>query len=106
MAISALYAAVWDTSARPTWQARHGLTAAQYQSTFDQLTSAGYRLRMVSGYAPDSEDLYAALWDKSAGPAWQAAACSRIRTGIAGFVYQFHLISVKHVIFRAVLATC
>ncbi len=72
MVISALYAAVWDTSSGPAWQARHGLTASQYQAAFNQLASQGYRLRMVSGYAPDGEDLYAALWDQSTGPAWQA----------------------------------
>ena len=36
------YAALWmkNTSA-PAWQARHGLTAAQYQQTFDQMNAQG-----------------------------------------------------------------
>jgi hypothetical protein len=82
MPISALYAAVWDTSSGPAWQARHGLTADQYQSTFNQLTAEGYRLRMVSGYAVGGQDLYAALWDADESVAWQA------RHGLTADQYQ------------------
>lgn len=32
------------------WQARHGLTAADHQAAFDQLTARGYRLLKISGY--------------------------------------------------------
>ncbi|MCG6137979.1 MAG: hypothetical protein MET45_25645 [Nostoc sp. LLA-1] len=46
----ARYAAIWDKSNSRTWVARHGLTSAQYQSTFDQLVKQGYRLVDVSGY--------------------------------------------------------
>ncbi|MEH2020860.1 MAG: hypothetical protein V7K74_25635, partial [Nostoc sp.] len=31
------YAAIWVKSGGPAWQARHGLTSAQYQATFDKL---------------------------------------------------------------------
>ena len=72
MALHDLYAAVWDKSSGPAWQARHRMSASAYQSTFDTLLQQGYRLRMVSGYAPDGEDLYAALWEQASGPAWQA----------------------------------
>ena len=41
------------------WQARHGLNAAQYQSTFNQLMQQGYRLRDISGYTVQGQDLYA-----------------------------------------------
>ena len=44
------YAAIFEQGEAPLWQARHGLTAAQYQQTFDQLVSQGYRLQRVSGY--------------------------------------------------------
>jgi hypothetical protein len=54
------------------WQAHHRMTADQYQAIFNQLTSQGYRLTWVSTYAVSGEDFYAAIWDKSAGPAWQA----------------------------------
>ena len=67
-----LYAAIWDQSGGPAWQARHGLTATQYQATFNQLVGEGYRLQFVSGYGVGGQDLYAAFWDQSGGPAWQA----------------------------------
>ena len=38
------------------WQARHGLTPAQYQSTFDDLSKQGYRLKTVSGYVSGGSD--------------------------------------------------
>ena len=43
------------------WQARHGLTLAQYQSTFDQLVAQGYRLELVSGYSAAGQDRIADL---------------------------------------------
>jgi hypothetical protein len=46
----ARYAAIWDKSNSPAWVARHGLTSAHYQATFDQLVKQGYRLVDVSGY--------------------------------------------------------
>ncbi|WP_139488400.1 serine hydrolase [Brevibacillus dissolubilis] len=54
------------------WQARHGLTAAQYQATFNSLVSQGYRLIDVSGYGVGGVDRYDAVWEQSPGPAWQA----------------------------------
>ena len=40
------------------WAARHGLTPAQYQASFNEMTQQGYRLVSVSGYVsspfPDS----------------------------------------------------
>src|SRR5262249_667607 len=47
-----LYAALWvKTASPPAWQARHGLTAADYQTTFDQLAAQGYHPVLVNGYA-------------------------------------------------------
>jgi len=48
----------------PAWQARHGLTPAQYQTTFDQLVAEGYRLEVVSGYSVGGQDDIAAIWTK------------------------------------------
>ncbi|AFY34989.1 hypothetical protein [Calothrix sp. PCC 7507] len=45
------YAAIWDKSNSPAWVARHGLTSAQYQATFDQLVGQGYTPVDVSGYS-------------------------------------------------------
>lgn len=66
------FAAIWEKSSGPAWVARHNLTSAQYQSVFNDLVKKGYRLRYVSGYTAGGQDLYAAIWDKSSGPAWVA----------------------------------
>jgi len=60
----ARYAAIWEKSTGPVWMARHGLTAAQYQQTFNDLGKQGFRLVHVAGYSVGSQDLYAALWQK------------------------------------------
>jgi CubicO group peptidase (beta-lactamase class C family) len=54
------------------WVARHGMTSAQYQAEFNTLVGQGYRLVDVSGYDVGGQARYAAIWDKSAGPAWAA----------------------------------
>jgi len=48
----------------PAWQARHGLTSAQYQATFDQLVGEGYRLELFNGYSVAGQDRFAAIWTK------------------------------------------
>jgi DNA-binding winged helix-turn-helix (wHTH) protein len=77
-----LYAAIWEKSEGPAWQARHGMTSSQYQQEFNTLTQQGYRLVDVSGYNIGNQDLYAAIWEKSTGPEWQA------RHGMTSAEYQ------------------
>jgi hypothetical protein len=67
-----LFAAVWEQGGGPAFQARHNLTAAQYQQTFDQLVGQGFRPRALSGYAVAGEPRFAALWEQGGGPAFQA----------------------------------
>jgi hypothetical protein len=60
-----LYAAIFrQIPGVPAWQARHGLTSAQYQATFDQLVGEGYRLELVNGYSVAGQDRFAAIWTK------------------------------------------
>ncbi|GAB1318292.1 Beta-lactamase [Madurella fahalii] len=97
---AARYAAVWDKSASSAWQARHGMTAAQYQSTFDNLLSQGYRLRLVNGYAVGNSARFAAIWDKSAAPgAWIARhgmTAAQYQTNFNNFVGQgYRLVHVS-----------
>jgi hypothetical protein len=54
------------------WQARHNLTPAQFQSTFDELFKQGYRLKQISGYESGGSERYAGLWVKDGGPAFYA----------------------------------
>jgi hypothetical protein len=68
----ARYNAVWQQRGGPAWQARHGLTSEQYQTTFDNLVRQGFRLTNVSGYAIGGEARYAAIWEQRPGPEWQA----------------------------------
>jgi hypothetical protein len=66
------YAAIWDQTPGPVWQARHGLTAAEYQQAFNQLAMQGYRPFKVDGCSDGDTVLYAGIWQKTTGPAWQA----------------------------------
>lgn len=54
------------------WEARHGLTSAQYQAAFDDLGAQGYRLTHVSGYNVDGAVRFAGIWEKKSGPAMVA----------------------------------
>lgn len=66
------FAALWEQTGGAAWVARHGMTGAAYQSQFDDLVGQGYRLRLVNGYSVAGSPRYAAIWDKSDGPAWEA----------------------------------
>ncbi len=76
------FAAIWEKISGPAWVARHGMTSAEYQSNFDTFTSQGYRLIVVEGYEQGGQARYAAIWDKSTGPAWVA------RHGMTSAQYQ------------------
>jgi Bacterial tandem repeat domain 1 len=69
-----LYAAIWrKPPSAPAWQARHGLTSAEYQATFNQLVAEGYKPVVVCGYTDGVQDRYAAIFRQIPGvPAWQA----------------------------------
>ena len=77
-----IFSAVWEQEAGLPWIARHGLTSAEYQQLFDQLVRRGYRLRCVSGYEERGEARFACIWDRYAGPAWEA------RHNLSARVYQ------------------
>jgi hypothetical protein len=58
------YAAIWEQRQGPDWVARHGLTSAQYQATFDDLLGQGFRPIVVSGAGVGNDVLYAAIWER------------------------------------------
>ncbi|EEU44559.1 uncharacterized protein NECHADRAFT_85227 [Fusarium vanettenii 77-13-4] len=76
------FAAIWDQNGSSDWAARHGMTGAEYQGQFNTLVGKGFRLRLVNGYTVAGDARYAAIWDKSAGPAWVA------RHGLSSSEYQ------------------
>lgn len=76
------YAAVWVKAPGPAFQARHGLTADQYQQTFNQMTAQGFRLVHVNGYGVNGQAFYAAIWEKNNGTPFVA------RHGLSATDYQ------------------
>lgn len=56
----------------PAWVARHGMSAATYQTEFNKQIEQGYRLKKVSGYEVNGQAQFAALWEKSGSGAWAA----------------------------------
>jgi hypothetical protein len=76
------YAAIWEQRSGPAWVARHGLSSSQYQQEFNRLVGQGYRLRRISGWNSGGPVNYAAIWEKSSGPAWVA------RHGLSSDAYQ------------------
>ncbi|MFI6480258.1 serine hydrolase [Nonomuraea sp. NPDC050663] len=68
----ARYAGIWEKAPGPPLVARHGLTAEQYQAEFTRVTGQGYRLAQVSGYDVGGRPYFAAIWERTGGPAWVA----------------------------------
>ena len=66
------FAAIWDKSVGSLWIAKHNMTAAVYQSTFNDLVGQGYRPTLVSAYNVGNTDYYAAIWERKSGSAWVA----------------------------------
>ena len=70
---TAYFAAIFQKlTSTPAWTARHGLTAAQYQTEFNTLTNQGYVLVLVSGYTVNNIDYYAAIFEKKSSYPWIA----------------------------------
>lgn len=68
----ARYAVIFEKRANsPTWVARHGLSAANYQAEFDKWTKQGYKPTDISAYTVNGQDQYAVIFEKQANaPAW------------------------------------
>src|SRR3954447_668285 len=54
------------------FQAYHGVTAAQHQTNFNNLTPQGYRMISLSVYGDPGNARYAAVWVQRPGPGWVA----------------------------------
>jgi hypothetical protein len=66
------FAAIFEQDGGPAFQARHNITADQYQQTFDELTAQGFRVTDVSGFGVQGEARFAAIFEQHGGPAFQA----------------------------------
>jgi hypothetical protein len=78
----ARYAAIWSNVNSPAWEARHGLTAAEYQQTFDELVAERSRRVWANGYSASGIARYAGIWEQAVGANWRA------RHGLNGIQYQ------------------
>ncbi|MDP1632556.1 MAG: hypothetical protein Q8L66_14165 [Caulobacter sp.] len=57
------YAAVWEKVRGPAFEARHNMTSAQYQKTFNDLVARGYQPRQLSGFNVGGQSLFAAIFE-------------------------------------------
>jgi CubicO group peptidase (beta-lactamase class C family) len=55
-----------------SFQAYHGVTGAQHQTNFNNLSSQGYRMISLSVYGDPHDARYAAVWVQRGGPGWVA----------------------------------
>lgn len=78
----ARYAAIWEQVDGPDWQARHGMSRALYQQTFDELAAQGFFPVQVCGYRANVDVLFAAIWHRHDGVSAVA------RHGLTSSTYQ------------------
>jgi hypothetical protein len=76
------YASIWEQYDGVPWQARHGISAAEYQQTFTDLATQGYRLTDVDVHTGKGQPRFSSIWRLESGPAWQA------RHGLTSDQYQ------------------
>lgn len=68
----ARYAAVWVQRPGPAWFAVHGLTADQYQSRFNELTTQGFVPTLLSATGPVERAIFTALFEQGIQTPWFA----------------------------------
>jgi uncharacterized caspase-like protein len=66
------YAAIWEKYSCPAFEARSNLSAAALQQEFDKWTAQGYRTKLVNGHTSGGRPVYASIWEKTGGPAWNS----------------------------------
>jgi hypothetical protein len=60
---------IFEQSSGPAWIARSGLISEQFQWNLEQLSDQGFQLINVNGCAVNGQTLYAAIFERSTGPA-------------------------------------
>jgi CubicO group peptidase (beta-lactamase class C family) len=68
----ARYAGIWYRRGGNAWQARHGISEADYQQAVTDLGAQGYRLTHVSVFSLGSRTLFSAVWEQEKGLIWIA----------------------------------
>ncbi|MDN0199884.1 hypothetical protein [Streptomyces sp. S.PNR 29] len=78
-----LFAAIFEQRSGAPFQARHGLTAGQFQQTFNDLVGQGFRPVQVNGYlSAGGGERFTAIFEQRPGPPFQA------RHGLTAGQYQ------------------
>ncbi|ABI45463.1 serine hydrolase [Synechococcus sp. CC9311] len=83
------YAAIWSKNECKPFIARHGLSPQKYQAAFNAFNKKGYRLTYINGYEIGGKPFYAAIWEKTSGPAYEA------RHGLTEKQYQSQVTSMS-----------
>jgi CubicO group peptidase (beta-lactamase class C family) len=78
----ARFSGIWEQSDGPAFVARHGISGADYQATFDSLVPDGFRPVRVNGFGVGGTELFCAIFEQKPGPAFIA------RHGISAADYQ------------------
>ena len=68
----ARYAAVWVRRPGSAWTAVHDLSAAGYQTRFDELTARGYAPTIVTATGPVGREIFAAVFEAGVTEPWFA----------------------------------
>ena len=83
------YAAIWSKNECKPLIARHGLSPQKFQAAFEAFNKKGYRLTYINGYEIEGKPFYAAIWEKTSGPAYKA------RHGLTEKQYQSQVSSMS-----------
>ena len=67
------YGGIWQKVSGTTWEARYGLSAAEYQSTFNKMTADNYAPYVVSSYIADNKVQYCGAWRKQYQPVYSSS---------------------------------
>jgi CubicO group peptidase (beta-lactamase class C family) len=70
--VNARYSGVWVQRNGPPWSAVHGLTAAQYQARFDELTAQGFAPTLLSATGAVESATFTALFEQGVQTPWFA----------------------------------
>lgn len=68
----ARFAAIWEKRTTVGWEARVGLTSAQYQAKTDEMVKKSYRPVQIHGYTVNGKTYFAGIWEKNDGRSWVA----------------------------------
>jgi CubicO group peptidase (beta-lactamase class C family) len=82
------YAAIWQQSKGRPSMARHGLTAMNYQSEFDNAAYTGYMPTVISPFSVGSSACFAAIWENHA---FSAADLTALDTIIRTFMQKYNV---------------